>query len=159
MSKTRRKHRRGAAVLEMSIILMTFLVLTLGMLDMGIGVFRYHIVAQAARFGARRAIVHGDRATQLGSWGTATIDVMANANGIPIVDGVGVDGAGDGIASMLVGCDLSQTRIRVEWLEGGNSFEQPVRVTLTSPYTPIFSFIFPISTIDLTASSTMGIAH
>ena len=154
MSKTRRKHRRGAAVLEMSIILMTFLVLTMGMLDMGIGVFRYHIVAQAARYGARRAIVHGDRATQLGSWGTATIDVAANANGIPIVDGVD-----DGIAPMLVGCDLSQTRIRVEWLEGGNSFEQPVRVTLTSPYTPIFSFIFPIATIDLTASSTMGIAH
>jgi hypothetical protein len=154
MSKTRRKHRRGAAVLEMSIILMTFLVLTMGMLDMGIGVFRYHIVAQAARFGARRAIVHGDRATQLGSWGTATIDVAANANGIPIVDGVD-----DGIAPMLVGCDLPQTRIRVEWLEGGNSFEQPVRVTLTSPYTPIFSFIFPIATIDLTASSTMGIAH
>ena len=154
MSKTRRKHRRGAAVVEMSIILMTFLVLTMGMLDMGIGVFRYHIVAQAARFGARRAIVHGDRATQLGSWGTATIDVAANANGIPIVDGVD-----DGIAPMLVGCDLSQSRIRVEWLEGGNSFEQPVRVTLTSPYTPIFSFIFPIATIDLTASSTMGIAH
>ncbi len=154
MSKTRRKHRRGAAVLEMSIILMTFLVLTMGMLDMGIGVCRYHIVAQAARFGARRAIVHGDRATQLGSWGTATIDVMANANGIPIVDGVD-----DGIAPMLIGCDLPQTRIRVEWLEGGNSFEQPVRVTLTSPYTPLFAFIFPIATIDLTASSTMGIAH
>ena len=154
MSKTRRKHRRGAAVVEMSIILMTFLVLTMGMLDMGIGVFRYHIVAQAARFGARRAIVHGDRATQLGSWGTATIDVVANSNGIPIVDGVD-----DGIAPMLVGCDLAQTRIRVEWLEGGNSFEQPVRVTLTSPYTPLFSFIFPIATIDLTASSTMGIAH
>ena len=154
MSKTRRKHRRGAAVLEMSIILMTFLVLTMGMLDMGIGVYRYHIVAQAARFGARRAIVHGDRATQLGSWGTATIDVVANANGIPLVDGVD-----DGIAPMLVGCDLSQTRIRVEWLEGGNSFEQPVRVTLTSPYTPLFSFIFPITAIELTASSTMGIAH
>ena len=154
MSKTRRKHRRGAAVVEMSIILMTFLVLTMGMLDMGIGVFRYHIVAQAARFGARRAIVHGDRATQLGSWGTATIDVVANAIGIPIVDGID-----DGIAPMLVGCDLSQTRIRVEWLEGGNSFEQPVRVTITSPYTPIFSFIFPITTIELTASSTMGIAH
>ncbi len=154
MSKIRRKHRRGAAVVEMSIILLTFLVLTMGMLDMGIGVFRYHIVAQAARFGARRAIVHGDRATQLGSWGTAMIDVVANANGIPIVDGVD-----DGIAPMLVGCDLSQTRILVEWLEGGNSFEQPVRVTITSPYTPLFSFIFPITTINLTASSTMGIAH
>jgi hypothetical protein len=154
MSKNRKKHRRGAAVLEMSIILATFLVLTMGMLDLGVGVFRYHIVAQAARFGARRAIVHGDKATQLGSWGTATIDVMANGNGVPIVDG-----ADDGIAPMLVGCDLSQTQIRVEWLEGGNSFEQPVRVIITSPYTPIFAFIFPITTIDLTASSTMPIAH
>jgi Flp pilus assembly protein TadG len=154
MSKTRRKHRRGAAVLEMSIILMTFLVLTMGMLDLGIGVFRYHIVAQAARYGARRAIVHGDKANQLGSWGTGAIDVVANANGIPIVDG-----ADDGIAPMLVGCDLSQTQIQVQWLEGGNSYEQSVRVTVTSPYTPIFFFIFPNTTIDLTASSTMPIAH
>ncbi len=159
MSKTRKKHRRGAAVLEMSIILMTFLVLTMGMLDMGIGVFRYHIVAQAARYGARRAIVHGDRATLLGIWGTAMIDVPANANGIPIVDGVDDEGNPNGIAPMLVGCDLPQTRIRVEWLEGGNSFEQPVRVTVTSYYTPLFSFIFPDGTIELKASSTMVIAH
>jgi hypothetical protein len=154
MSKTRKKQRQGAAVLEMSIILMTFLVLTMGMLDMGIGVFRYHLVGQAARSGARRAIVHGDKAAPLGIWGTATIDVSASANGIPIVDG-----ADDGIAPMMVGCDLPQSRIRVEWIEGGNSFEQLVRVTVTSPYTPIFSWIFPNGTIDLTASSTMGIAH
>jgi hypothetical protein len=138
----------------MAIILGIFLVTTMGMLDLGVGVFRYHLVAQTARFGARRAIVHGEMANQLGSWGPATIDVPATASGVPIVDG-----PQDGIQPMLVGCDLPQSRIRVEWLDGGNGFEDRVRVTVTSPYTPLFLFIFPNTTINLTASSTMAIAH
>ena len=154
MRKIRKKHRRGAAVLEMSIILFMFLVTTMGMLDMGVGVFRYHLLSQAARFGARRAIVHGEMADRLGSWGTGPIDVAASTSGVPIVDG-----AEDGIQPMLVGCDLSQSRIRVEWLDGGNEFEDRVKVTVTSPYTPIFLFIFANTTINLTASSTMLIAH
>ena len=154
MRKIRRKNRRGAAVLEMAIILGIFLVTTMGMLDLGVGVYRYHLIAQAARFGARRAIVHGEMASQLGSWGPATIDVAATASEEPIVDG-----AEDGIQPMLIGCDLSQSRIRVEWLDGSNGFEDRVRVTVTSPYTPLFLFILSNTTINLTASSTMRIAH
>ena len=146
--------RRGAVVLEMSLILGMFLVLTIGMLDLGIGVFRYHIVSQAARQGARRAIVHGEMANVLGQWGPSTIDVPATSNGIPIVDG-----PNDGIQPMLVGCDLDKTRIRVEWLGGSNALEESVRVTVTSEYKPIMLFIFPDVTIPLSASSTMQIAH
>jgi len=149
-----RRHRRGATVLEMSLILMAFLVLTMGMLDLGVGVFRYHILAQAARHVARRAIVHGDMATVLGTWGPATIDVTGNSTGVPLVDG-----SRDGVKPMLVGCDLAQTHIHVAWSSGSNSFDAPVKVTVTAPYHPIMLFIFPNKTITLSASTTMQVAH
>ena len=60
---------------------------------------------------------------------------------------------------MLVGCDLSTTTIRVAWPTGSNEIEEPVQVTVTTTYTPIFSFILPGGSVTLTASSTMPIAH
>jgi hypothetical protein len=138
----------------MSFVLIVFITVALGMLDFGVGVFRYHILAQAARQGARRAIVHGERANVLGVWGPTTIDVAAAASGIPIVDG-----SGDGIQTMLVGCNLAQTRVRVEWLNGSNELNDPVRVTVSSPYQPVLAFIFSGGQRTLSASSTMQIAH
>jgi len=148
------RRRRGAAVLETAIILVLFLTVVLGMVDLGIGVFRYHILAQAARQGVRRAIVHGELASVLGVWGPATIDVTADTDGVPIVDG-----SRDGLRPMLIGCDLSATHIRVEWLNGTNAVDEPVRVTVSSTYRPILLFIFPNVTLPLSASSTMDIAH
>ncbi len=152
MTRTGR-YRRGATVLEMSIVLGVFAVLTLGMLDLGIGVFRYHVLANAARHGVRRAIVHGEHA--MTSWGPGTIDVPATASGIPII-GDGSPNNRDGVQRLLVGCDLDKTRIVVEWPEGSNAFEKQVRVTVTSPYEPIMLFLTPVT---LRASSTMQIAH
>ncbi len=139
----------------MSIILMVFLVLTFGTLDLGIAVFRYHIVSQAARHGARRAIVHGEMADRLGVWGPVTMDVAASANGIPIVDGAN----NDGVQPMLVGCDLPHSRIRIEWLGGSSAPDESVRVTVTAPYRPFLLFIFPDVEVTLSATSTMIIAH
>jgi len=139
----------------MAIILPVFLILTMGMLDLGVAVFRYHVVANAARHGARRAIVHGELANVLGSWGPNTIDVAASAEGIPVVDGSN----SEGIQPLLVGCDLPKSRIRVEWLDGSNAFQEQVRVTVTSPYRPIMLFIFSDAEYTLSASSTMRIAH
>lgn len=154
--RSRRRHlkRRGAAVTELAIVLMVFLILTMGMLDLGVGVFRYHILSQAARHVARRAIVHGELANVLGTWGPATIDVPASANGVPVVDG-----AMDGVSPLLIGCDPDKTRIQAEWIDGNNALDSSVKVTVTSEYTPIMLFIFPSNTITLSASSTMHIAH
>ena len=150
----KKRTRKGATVLEMSIILGTFLILTFGILEFSIAVFRYHVVSQASRYAARRAIVHGELATALGSWGTTTIEAKANAVGIPIIDD-----ATTGIQDKLFGCDLAETDIKVEWLDGSNGFEKSVRVTVTSPYQPVLFTLFPQASIDLTASSTMQIAH
>jgi hypothetical protein len=70
-----------------------------------------------------------------------------------------VDGAGDGISDLLVGCDLSRTEITMEWLGGGNGFEDLVRVTVTTPYQPVLLFMFGADELTLRGSSTMPIAH
>jgi hypothetical protein len=149
--------RRGAAVLEMVIVLFWFLVLTMCMLDFGVAVFRYHILSQAARHGARRAIVHGEMALPLGPWGHNTIDVPITATGIPIVGSGSTDDT-DGLKRMLIGCDPNETWIKVEWLNGSNAVGEPVRVTVTSPYQPVV-FLNILQPIQLRASSRMTIAH
>ena len=150
----RRNRRRGATIVEMSIVLSVFLMLTLGMIDLGTCVFRYHVLSNAARQGARRAIVHGALANSAldgGPWGPTTIDVAATSTSTPIVGG-----AHDGIAGLLVGCNPAQTTIEVQWTKNSNAVGQPVQVTLSTPYTPVMWFL---TGGTLTAASTMQIVH
>jgi hypothetical protein len=156
--RRRRTNRRGAAVLELAIILPVFIVLTFGILDLGVGMFRYHVLANAARQAARRAIVHGEHANAIiKPWGPPTINVLASDDGTPIVDGHDVAGYPDGIQSLLVGCNLEETTIKLEWIDGSNALQKQVRATVTSPYTPLA--LLSLHTVTLQASSTMQIAH
>src|SRR4051812_47653674 len=90
-SRLSRRRRRGATLAETTLVLVAFLTLILGMLDLGLAVFRQQLVSRAARGAARLAIVHGSVAPSDfngGPWGTATITSYANASGVPIVDGL-----------------------------------------------------------------------
>jgi hypothetical protein len=139
-------------MVESAIIMMAFLLLIFGMIDLGRGVFRHNQLAQAARQGARQAMVHGQLAPAKwngGPWGPSTINVKADANGVPIVDA---------IQPMLVSCELDKTSIKVEWLDGSNKLEKSVRVTVTSPFQPVLISFFG-GAFDLHAASTMPIAH
>jgi Flp pilus assembly protein TadG len=145
-----RADRRGATIVEMAIVVSVFLTLVLGMLDLGIAVFRYHLLAQAARQGARQAIVHGSMADRLGPWGPATYTGTSDVDGHPIVAA---------IRPSLVGLHLSQVTIQAEWPDADNKFEQRVRVTVSAPYQPMMTFIFGNPTFTLQGTSTMRIAH
>lgn len=156
--RRRGRHRRGATVLELSFVLVSLLTVTLGMFDLGVGVFRYHILANAARHAARQAIVHGSMASAGGVWGPTTIDVNANANGIPIIDGT-VGGLQIGVQPLLIGCNLPQSRVVASWPQGTNELGDQVTVTVSAPFQPVLTFIFPGTSITLSATSTMQIAH
>jgi hypothetical protein len=139
-------------MLESALVLTAFLMLVLALIDLGRGVFRFNQLSQAARMGARQAMVHGNLAPagwNGGPWGPTAIDCYADQAGTPIVDAV---------APMLVACELDKTQIQVEWLNGSNAIEKNVRVTVTSPFQPIVTAFFGGS-INLSASSTVPIAH
>src|SRR3954454_10658349 len=72
--------RRGAVMVEVAIVLMVFLTLIFGMLDLAIAVFRRHLISEAARMGARQAAVHGSLAPSGwngGPWGPAAFGPVA----------------------------------------------------------------------------------
>jgi hypothetical protein len=150
----------------MSIILGVFLVLTFGMLDLGMGVYRYHVISNAARQGARQAIVHGANASTLGVWGPTTIGpIAADSSGTAIVDSTGDSDNRAGLKPLLrygLGIDsLPHTYITLEWIDGSNAVGKRVRCTVTSPYKPFMPLLYPgaTTTHTLSASSTMIIAH
>src|SRR3954466_11950835 len=71
------RRRRGGVLVEAAITTSVFLTLVVGMIDLGIYVFRTHVITQAARQGARTAIVHGSLAPSGwngGPWGPTTYD-------------------------------------------------------------------------------------
>ncbi|NIO34297.1 MAG: hypothetical protein GTO26_04800 [Planctomycetales bacterium] len=136
--------------MEMAIALPLILILSLGMLDLGIGVFRYNVLSYAARHAARQAIVHGSRADRLGPWGPATLSLTA-ADPHPIASAI------EPILSASI--DPANVTLEVVWVDGSNEVDRRVSVTLTAPFLPVMTFIFGNSPHTLRAESIMNIAH
>ncbi len=142
--------RTGAAMVEMAIVLNVFLMLILGTFDLGIATFRFNTISQAARQGARQAIVHGKLAPPaMTAWGPATYNGTAGDGSV----------YAQAVSPMLVGFDLNKVDIKLEWLDGGNEVQQHVRFTVSTEYRPILSSLFSASSYPSTAASTMPIAH
>lgn len=137
-------------MVEMSIILNVFLLIILGTLDLGLATYRYNTISQAARQGARQAIVHGSLAPpSMTRWGPS------------MYTGTAGDGSAyaQAVSPMLAGFLLDDVTIRVEWPDGGNRLQQRVRYTVTTDYRPILTSVFSSTSYTLSAASTMPIAH
>jgi hypothetical protein len=130
--------------------------LMLGMVDMGVGVFRMHVISEAARQGARQACVHGIQATTtppysglLGAWGPTTVTVAGNSGDSKVA----------GMLPYLTGLDLSTVQVTFQWPDGNNNVESRVQVTVGTTWSPILTSLFGASAYNLSASSTIQIAH
>jgi len=158
-----RSLRRGASMVEGSIILSTFLTLALGIIDMAIGVFQYHLVSEAARQGARIASVHGSRAPASwagGPWGPSAYSGAGNsADMIPAA----IRGSG-----LLSGLNSNEVNISVEWPQGSNDASptspgipgsNTVEVTVSTEWSPLMLFLFGKKTVTLSATSVMPVTH
>src|SRR4051794_9867306 len=146
------RKRRGAALVEAAITTTAFMALMFGMVDLGTGVLRNHMVSEAARQGARQAAVHGSLAPSAwngGAWGATAFSGTGSSTN-PIATG---------IMSYLNGLDPSQVNIQAQWLDGGNKAEQRVQVTVSTTWTPMVTSLFGGQAYNLSASSTMPIAH
>lgn len=143
--------RRGVTTVETAVILVVFLTMVLGMIDLGFALFRYHQVSEAARQGVRMAIVHGELGPpEMPQWGPATIDVPATAIGVGLVGN---------LQPFLRHLDPVNTQITAEWLDGSAALQQRVRVTVSTTYQPFLTSLLGSTPFTLTASSTMQIAH
>src|SRR5262249_26080644 len=94
--------RPGATLLEHALILPTLLTLFLGMVVIGLGVFRYQQMVTLAREGARYASVHGAQyAAETGNPAATPADVYNQA-----------------ILPMAVGLDVGSLSYSVTWPNG-----------------------------------------
>lgn len=142
--------RRGAAAIETAIVLPVFLLIIIGLLDLGLAVFRYNTMAAAVRYGARQAIVHGAKAAPLRtSWGPNTYSGPANdASELAIA-----------IQSRLFALDASQVQLTAEWPDGDNEPDHRVRITLRYQQRAIVPELLGYPPLNLEAVSVMRILH
>ncbi len=138
------RRRSGAALVEGVITFGVLLTLALVTFDLGLAVFRWHLLAEAARVGARQAAVHGELADALGAWGPATVGPVPATDPHPAVQAV---------APYLVGLDPQAVTVTVEWLDGGTGRGMRVRMSLSAPH----ALVGP--SLTLRASSTVPIEH
>jgi Flp pilus assembly protein TadG len=138
-------------MVEVAISLTVFITLVLGMVDLGYGVFRQHVLTHAARQLARQAVVRGSMADRMNAWGPQPIKMTADQGHEAV----------SAISDALVGWDRSEVEVSVEWLDGGNDVtrQHRVQVALSAPYRPLMTFLFGNPAITLEASSTMAVAH
>lgn len=145
----KRRRRRGAAIVEGAIVIGIFLMMLLGMLDLGLAVLQKNVLTEAARRVAREAMMHGSMAPpEDTSWGPTTYSGWAgDTTEIAAV-----------IQSALVTIDPQQTSIQVDWPDGGNRPGQRVRVSVGYQHDSLFPFVYG-DHLHLSSQCVMRIAH
>jgi Flp pilus assembly protein TadG len=162
--------RRGAALVEAAITMATFLTLVFGMIDLAIALFRKHVATEAARQGARAAIVHGSLApasSGMNAWGPTPAYLPAPTSqslyASSTSHSVQADDASDEFAAAirpyLVGVDPGTVTLTIAWPDGDNAPGSRVTVSVDVAYPNPIGFLSGATTVDLGASSTMTVAH
>lgn len=77
-----RANRAGAAAVEMALVLMLLIVLVFGIIEFGRAIMVHQVLTNAAREGARRAVIPGATDAQV----QARIDAYLDAAGIDAAD-------------------------------------------------------------------------
>ena len=141
--------RHGATLIEAALVTVALLSLLLGTLDMGIAVLRYNMLAEAARTGARMAIVHGsDASPEMVAWNSTLAATQIKTALGPLL-------AGSGVAAS----DFTVT-VTYEQSAGTDAVKpgRPVTVVVSHNWAPIVTFLFA-NTVPLSATSKMIIAN
>lgn len=134
---TLRERSRGQALVEFSIILIPFLFLLMGVIDLGRGIYINNGIAQAAREIARTTSVNPCTGTPCTIGNSAeTAAVTATQKGL-------IPGLADPAASITITCtDITDAPISSTACGGGHFVRVEVRVPF-SVLTPLLSMVAP----------------
>jgi len=137
----RERAESGQALVEFSLTIVIFMILVLGVVDVGRAVWNYNTLANATREGTRYAIVHGS---------------ASSAPSGPAANDASVRAAVAKYASGLSSGNLTTTST---WLDGSNGAGARVKVTTSYRFNSIFSSLLGIAPFTMTSSSTMMITN
>jgi len=136
----RPRDERGQGITEMALVLIPFLMMLFGIVDLGRGMYAYNAVAEAARELARVTSVHaGD---PLGS-SDDTVAVLATQYAtIP------------GLQAPVFSCvDITGVAADDDPCLPGNR----VRVTVSAPFQPVTPLLFVLGTMNIESASSVQI--
>lgn len=137
-SQTPSTERRGAAVVEMAVVLPVFLTVILGIIELGRAIMVGQLVTNAARESARLAVVDGTNNTQVADAAKSFLNQAAGVSTGDVTVGITV-------SSASAGNQVSNAQPR-----------DLVTVTVSLPYSKV-SFLPPkyMAGKSLTATSAM----
>ena len=139
----------GQGLVEFALVLPLFLLLVFGILDLGLAVFSYNSITNAAREGARLAIVNQDSAKV-----TTKATSQARVAGAPTVTVAYYQANDDGTPDTTTTCPIgASTYIGVGCL---------AVVTFSGSYTPITPFIGRVlfkNGVTFTAKSILPVEY
>jgi Flp pilus assembly protein TadG len=140
-----RSGSRGQSLVEFSLVLIPFLLILMGIIDLGRGIYTYNGVAQAARELARATSVHTCDTTK----STCTLGTSPETANVRGTQNTMVPGLAGGTASVTYTCtsitDVTLSSVNCQ----SGSF---VKVTVSVPFqviTPVLSMVAP-STLSST---------
>jgi Flp pilus assembly protein TadG len=134
---------RGSTLVEFSLIAFMFIIVLLGVVEMGRMVLVYTTIANAARAGARYAIVHGSQQT-----------VSASGPGSPCTCTQIKTVVKNFASAGLVNTSLLTTT--VNYPDSSNNAGSRVTVTVSYPYDPLVSY-FTALLNDTLSSTSQGV--
>jgi hypothetical protein len=145
------RDQRAVSTVEFALVSIPLLILLLGTFDIGLGIWTYNNLAEAARGAARYAIVRGQQ-SPLGAVGPAPEG--------PATCDVATGPVSRRACARAFPLDPSKLEVKVEWPDGGNSLQQSdtVVVTVRYRYTPLLFNFLKFGTVNLRSQSKMLIA-
>jgi hypothetical protein len=118
MARHKERTRRGAMTLEFALVIPLYITIISTTVLGGIRIFQNHRLTAMAKYLARKAIVHGDSAEQLGTWGP-----------LPVFGSIG-DGSpiGNMMANKYTDGNPTNIYYRLSWPDNGNDGSRGDRV-------------------------------
>src|SRR3954471_2835036 len=165
----RRGRSTGQALLEFSLILPLFLIMLMGVIDVGRAIWAQNSLASAAREGARFAIVHGGSATTacpIGPPGPDTvIPVVSSACPYPspsrqaVRDAVIAASTAGGTGMTVTVCYGTGCTGDTDTTGATNVRGTPITVAVTSRINLITPSLLGISGFGISTTTTMVVNH
>ena len=167
--RSRHRRSRGQAMVEFALIAPLFFFLLFSIIEFGRAVYYIQMLNNAAREGARYAIVHG--ANSKSDSGPLPATEIADGRSPNDPTGANVVAATKSAAIAIIDSASNGFGVDVRWCandgdtadcpgtygDGDNSRNQTVRVTVTYTFQPMIAGVVPLPTFTMTGGSTLVI--
>ena len=156
------KDQSGQSLVEFALMFVSFMFVMAGIFDFSRAIFYYNSLSEAARIGARYAIVHGENASSAAGpcASGASCDCDDSEGGAPNASAIRT-----AVLTRTIGMNPSTVTTTCSWPDQNvsgtylNSINKRVTVTVSYTYQPILTAFIPEANITLLGQVTSFIQY